>query len=120
MFHPAPYKGEEFPRTFVRNMSNQSTRTAPDRHPHGYARGYLPREQGEREGEAPSGFAGGGGDASPYNGDPAGRRKLDSEASAIRFRFVSTLSRYPSRSSLLIAAGTEKGPSDQILTLEKG
>ncbi|MEK6683603.1 MAG: D-glycero-beta-D-manno-heptose-7-phosphate kinase [Nitrospirota bacterium] len=26
-----------------------------------------PSEQGEREGEAPSGFAGGGGDASPYN-----------------------------------------------------
>ncbi|MBI3597787.1 MAG: hypothetical protein HY203_11620 [Nitrospirae bacterium] len=26
----------------------------------------LPSEQREREGEAPSGFAGGGGDASPY------------------------------------------------------
>ncbi len=31
------------------------------------ARGELPGEQGEREGEAPPGFAGGGGDASPYN-----------------------------------------------------
>jgi hypothetical protein len=27
----------------------------------------IPSEQGEREGEAPSGFAGGGGDASPYD-----------------------------------------------------
>ena len=26
----------------------------------------LPSKQSEREGEAPSGFAGGGGDASPY------------------------------------------------------
>jgi len=26
-----------------------------------------PSEQGEREGEAPSGFAGGGGDVSPYD-----------------------------------------------------
>ncbi|MBI3609548.1 MAG: PHP domain-containing protein [Nitrospirae bacterium] len=32
-----------------------------------YIRGDLPSSQGEREGEAPSGFAGGGGDVSPYN-----------------------------------------------------
>jgi heme/copper-type cytochrome/quinol oxidase subunit 1 len=34
---------------------------------HRQTRGYLLSEQGEREGEAPSGFAGGGCDASPYN-----------------------------------------------------
>jgi len=44
------------------------------RSPYRAARGDLPSEHGEREGEArlpdgqaPSGFAGGGGDASPYN-----------------------------------------------------
>lgn len=31
------------------------------------ARRDLPSKHGEREGEAPSGFAGGGGDASPDN-----------------------------------------------------
>jgi NADPH-dependent 2,4-dienoyl-CoA reductase/sulfur reductase-like enzyme len=67
---------------FLKRASRAESALTPakQRDPLTYAaRGDLPNEQREREGEAPSGFAGGGGDASPYS-RPDRFRTLDRDA----------------------------------------